>query len=259
MIVQETLVCTRCHPLELRVCDMETALRSMSDENTRLAEENADMHETRRMLESANRKLKGDLTKARGEGPNAERVELVLNCWVQGCGTARADITMTSDRASLVFKMLKHRNCGAKNANEQAQMLCRAVKGVALKPYKLFNDRHTIKPGDHRARRLTRLEHCIGTDDRIEENVAVYRNACKSATELRQSMFNLWQEASALESELCHLVTLPLALYEQGKDADDIEAFLWEKVAARDLAWEAILATPVEPVSNVVPIRTAAA
>lgn len=273
---QPELVCARCAPVEARTLELDTALRTMQVENTALADELAGARSTTRTLEGQLRAARAENTRLREDGPNAERVKLVLNCWVQGCGTARADVSMSSDRAALVFKMLKHRNCGAKNAEEQALILCRAVKGVALKPYKLFSDRYTNKPGHPEARRLTRLEHCIGSDDRVEENVTVYRNACKTAAELHRGVVEQWKQASALEAELGHLVSLPLAMYEEGKDAEDIVAFLWDRVAERDQFWDDILAAaepapesdiaralretaPVEPVSNVIPIRTEAA
>jgi hypothetical protein len=154
--------------------------------------------------------------------------------------------------------MLKRRHCGAKNVDEQAFVLCRAIRGVGLKPYKKFERSVTPKP-EHT--RQTQLEHCIGTDSRIEENLDIYRRACKSAAALdkRDAMIRMWNYAQALESQYAFLVTAPLVWYEEAADEEDVERYLWERVRADDREWQDIIDGKVDPeqqaLDNVIELR----
>lgn len=272
---QSELVCSRCQPLEVRVAELETELvavkRTMNDENTRLADEVHEGHETRRMLEGKVRKLKADLTTAREESPQAERVRIVLDCWVQTLGHKRADVSMTGDRAKLVMSMLRRRHCGAENVEQQTFMLCRAIKAVGLKPYKLYQ-RSAEPLSGHKMQ--TQLEHCIGKDKLIEEHVDIYRRACKAAVEKQQAVMSWYERVSAIEKEWAWLAMAPLAWFEQGKNAEEIEQYLWERLMEKDRRWADLVDPTADPLpesdigrvlremdepSNVVPIRSEAA
>jgi hypothetical protein len=129
---------------------MRQALKSMSDENTRLSQENEDAHISRRLLEGRVRTLEAELTRTRETSPTAERVRIVLDCWVQTLGHVRAEVSMDGDRAKLVRSMLKRRHSGAKNVDEQTFMLCRAIRGVGLKPYKKWRHEPRLSARPHR-------------------------------------------------------------------------------------------------------------
>jgi hypothetical protein len=185
MRVQESLVCSRCQPLEAKVAEMENALRSLSNEQADTAEELAGARSTTRLLERQKRALQAEITKHHETSPDAQKITSYLETWRRISGKKRADISLESDRAKLVRTMSKR---------FQWPDLEDALKGAGLVRYMAYGRR--VAATARGAELALELKQIIGKSQYVEENRDNYRRAqAKSDTE------RMWEAMEARHAE----------------------------------------------------------
>lgn len=223
---QDELVCARCAPLEAKVEEMRSALSSMSDENTALGMELAGARQTQITLERQITKLKIDLGQAREDDPKSKEIKGILEYWKVKTGHKRARITLTGERAKLVRGKLR---------TYKVAELMEAIDGASLLPYMRYGKRYVFsqKPEEEQA---TQLEHCIGTDRRIDENRAVWHRAQTGAETNPDRLMNACNHHQAIADSYR---TLALVM-ASSKEEDRAQALVvWQQPDMFDTLEEA--------------------
>jgi hypothetical protein len=237
---QPELLCTRCQDQAVRISDLEHALRTISQENSDLADELKGARATLRTLErqlahaKASRAENDD--EVRQQHPKSQSITAIYEVWISATGRVAANgkprAKLTKERWDLIQTQL---------GNHDAQDLIRAIKGAALLPYVRYGKRYLVGDGDERE---TQLEHCIGLKPagRVEKNVDYYRRACRSAAEQKPGMLATYERITAHQQAWAQLVLDAAVAVEKGVQVDDLEQLLWDRYFKRDAEWATLLA-----------------
>lgn len=199
---------------------MKSALQSMSVENENLAHELAGARHTQRMLERLAAKARDDDAKRWKESPKTEKIKDLLVQWQTECGHPKAKVDSTTDRWKLVDKMLRRYD---------PETLKDAISYVGLFPYMRYGKRYAV--GD-RTERKSQLEHCIGTDSRVDDNSAGWRRQAREVEKGAEAIEQGFWQANAQEKVWGRLWMDALAAIEAGVEpGEPLEQFLRERRA----------------------------
>lgn len=247
---QPELVCSRCQHVERDNAHLQEALRTISAENNDLAEELAIQ---RRLVVDVGRKLRyaeNKLAQALEIDPTSEVIKTILQTWRTETGHLRAKIDLSGDRAQLVRKQLRR---------YKPEALIEAIKGRALLPYTV---NYAPAATGTRQQRYDDVEHCIGTDRRIEKNREVWLRATNAGLAESQAAIDTYFQIAAQESLAMGVFLGAVSRREYLELPADEKRSLRELFDAKDegAAWPAFLGAPQpEPLAEVIPITREAA
>jgi hypothetical protein len=176
---------------------VDARLRAMAEENARMAEENASLHEaligsesTNRVLGSRVAHLERELTKEREDSPEATQIRALLTYWkekTRSKATIRTAVKAGASRWDMMKRGL--RSYSFEECKE-------AIDGATLAPYVVYGVR---KAGGAREDHKNDVHNIFGNEARTEECLRIAREA-KLAPE--DVIYDRWVRVASIEQAL---------------------------------------------------------